>query len=562
LPAPLHLAGPLARYRQLTVSERLSVVPAALAMWLTDLSGPGQEAASIGEWLDRHGQGDRARGQFWDMFLLPILNAAADQADLSTAAELINGALLSGRDHADLGIASVPLRDVHGGPAARLLTRLGAEVRVGAEVTAVTREPGGGYSLRIATGGAPGPGGQLSFGAGDPDLIRAAGVVLAVPAWDAQALVPAELAVAAARWESLEPAPVMSIHVIYDSPVTKLPFAAATGSPLRWITDKTRSAGLHTAQYLAASVPAAGQYVDAPSAGLREQFLPELERLFPAAARARVEDFFVTRERRATFRPLPGSRALRPAQATQLPGFALAGAWTDTGWPDSMESAVRSGAAAGQAVIRALAGPRAREAAAPQRVPAPRAERAGPRVLSGAVRRVGRPGSAAPPDSSAARPDTGGSAVPAQRSDRPEKPSLARDDSPAEMPCPARAHGPEGEASVARADGPADTSSLSRADGPAETSFLSRADGPAGEAAPANVGNSAEKAAPDGPGGPAGEATPAPAPAKPGRKRQARGAAKSGTAAAEQSGAAFRPPADPGRGDPASAGHSGAAARP
>ena len=84
-----------------------------------------------------------------------------------------------------------------------------------------------------------------------------------------------------------------------------------------------------------------------PAAQLREQFVPALAELFPAAPRGRVTEFFVTRERRATFRQAPGSGALRPKAGTRLPGLVLAGAWTDTGWPDTMEGAVRSGLTAG-----------------------------------------------------------------------------------------------------------------------------------------------------------------------------------------------------------------------
>ena len=86
--------------------------------------------------------------------------------------------------------------------------------------------------------------------------------------------------------------------------------------------------------------------MDVPAAVLREQFVPALAELFPAAREAQVTEFFVTRERRATFRQGPGTARLRPPAATNLPGLVLAGAWTATGWPDTMESAVRSGLAA------------------------------------------------------------------------------------------------------------------------------------------------------------------------------------------------------------------------
>ena len=146
----------------------------------------------------------------------------------------------------------------------------------------------------------------------------------------------------------------MNVHVIYDRRVTRLPLAAAVDSPVQWVFDKTRSAGLQAGQYLAVSVSAADSYVDVPVAALRELFLPALEELFPAAKDARVTDFFVTRERRATFRQGPGCGALRPGAATSLPGLALAGSWTDTGWPDTMEGAVRSGHNAAQELISQL----------------------------------------------------------------------------------------------------------------------------------------------------------------------------------------------------------------
>jgi predicted NAD/FAD-dependent oxidoreductase len=185
-------------------------------------------------------------------------------------------------------------------------------------------------------------------------VIDAAGVVLAVPPWEAANLATADLGEAASRWAQLLPSPVVSIHVIYGSRVTKLPFAAVTGSPIRWVIDKTQSAGLHAGQYLAAAVPAADEYVDRPAAQLQDELLPALEELLPAAADADVEDFFVTRERRATIAQVAGSRRLRPGAGIGSAGFAVAGAWTDTGWPETMEGAVRSGQAAARKLIAEL----------------------------------------------------------------------------------------------------------------------------------------------------------------------------------------------------------------
>jgi hydroxysqualene dehydroxylase len=139
---------------------------------------------------------------------------------------------------------------------------------------------------------------------------------------------------------------------------------------VQWVFDRTEPAGVRgDAQYLAVSLSAAVDAVTEPSAALLERILPALAALLPAAGSARVLDSFVTREPHATFDPAPGQAALRPPPTTAHPGLVLAGAWTDTGWPATMEGAVRSGLAAAAALERPVAVP-----AAPQsdRGPSPR----------------------------------------------------------------------------------------------------------------------------------------------------------------------------------------------
>ena len=177
-------------------------------------------------------------------------------------------------------------------------------------------------------------------------------MVLAVPHEAAARLIPrgALPAETVDGWAGLGAAPIVNVHVIYDRKVMDVPFAAAVDSPVQWVFDRTRISGMHArgddGQYLAISLSAADEYVDVPAAALREQFVPALAELFPAAREATVTEFFVTRERRATFRQVPGTARLRPQAATDLPGLTLAGSWTDTGWPDTMEGAVRSGLSA------------------------------------------------------------------------------------------------------------------------------------------------------------------------------------------------------------------------
>jgi squalene-associated FAD-dependent desaturase len=351
LPAPLHLSRSLIGYRFLSLAERLRVGRAALALRTTDPAAPGLDGHRLGDWLAARGQNERARRNLWDLFIVSSLNIAGDEASVPLAATVLKTALLSAKDAADIGMPTVPLGELHGNAAASLLGRLGAQVRLGTKAVAVEPAPGGGYLVRVGAGADGGAEEPQSAGA---ETLTADGVVLAVPAGPAARLARAAGVTGAARWEDLGSSPIVNVHVVYDRKVMDLPFAAAVDSPVQWVFDKTKTAGLRSGQYLALSQSAADADVDVPVAELRERFLPALEQLFPAAADARVVDFFVTRERRATFRQAPGCSALRPGAATSLPGLLVAGAWTDTGWPDTMEGAVRSGRTAAQELIRWL----------------------------------------------------------------------------------------------------------------------------------------------------------------------------------------------------------------
>ena len=354
LPGPLHMLPALARYSFLSFPERASVSRPALAMRRLDPADPALDAERFGDWLAAHGQSDRARRALWDLFAVSALNIAGDDASLALAAMVVKTGLLGRRNAADIGVPALPLGELHGDAAATLLSKLGAQVMMAAKVTAVEVSAGSGARFRIGLARPAEP----AADSGLATELPADAVVLAVPHETAARLVPPGALPAGTvdSWAGLGASPIVNVHVIYDRPVTDLPFAAAIDCPVQWVFDRTRISGLDQLcadrpaasrpQYLAISLSAADQYADVPAAKLREQFVPALAELFPAAREALVTEFFVTRERRATFRQAPGTGRLRPRAGTQLPGLVLAGAWTDTGWPDTMEGAVRSGLAA------------------------------------------------------------------------------------------------------------------------------------------------------------------------------------------------------------------------
>ncbi|MFE2633059.1 hydroxysqualene dehydroxylase HpnE, partial [Streptomyces sp. NPDC059374] len=341
LPVPLHLGRSLAAYPHLSLAERAKVGRAALALKGLDPADPALDDQDFGSWLAAHGQTPRAVEALWDLVGVATLNAVAGDASLGLAAMVFRTGLLSEPGAADIGWSRVPLGDLHDGLARKALDSAGVRTELRTRATGLSRDADGRWSVQV-------PG----------ETLTADAVVLAVPQREAHALLPDGALDAPERLLRIGTAPILNVHVVYDRKVLAAPFLTALGTPLQWVFDRTEAAGLTEGQYLAVSQSAAQDEIDAPVATLRERYLPELERLLPRARGARVKDFFVTRERTATFAPTPGVGRLRPGARTKAPGLYLAGAWTATGWPATMESAVRSGVGAAEAALGALGRPR------------------------------------------------------------------------------------------------------------------------------------------------------------------------------------------------------------
>lgn len=341
LPVPLHLAASLATYPHLSLAERASVGRAALALRRLDPADPALDGLDFATWLGRYGQSPRTIEALWDLVGIATLNATADQSSLGLAAMVFKTGLLSESGAADIGWARVPLGDLHDTLARKALDAAGVRTVLRARATAVSRTQEGGW--RVDT---------------EEESLDAGTVVLAVPQREAHALLPPGALADPDKLLDIGTAPILNVHVVYDRKVLKQPFFAALGSPVQWVFDRTDSSGLPDGgQYLALSQSVAQDDIDEPVSVLRAKYLPELERLLPAARGAKVRDFFVTRERTATFAPAPGVGRLRPGPRTDTPGLYLAGAWTATGWPATMESAVRSGLSAAHAALTALGRP-------------------------------------------------------------------------------------------------------------------------------------------------------------------------------------------------------------
>ena len=336
LPAPLHMAVSLGRYRHLSVRERLRLVRPALALRRLDPDEASLDGVSFGDWLVRHGQSERAVDHLWNLIALPTINLQAGEASLGIATKVFRVGLLERSDAGDIGWSRVPLGELHGTIAARALEAAGIETLLGSPVGAVGRSSVGTFTVTC----------------GRRNVVVDS-VILATPLRVSASLGASLGPLAGAREaERLGTSPIVNVHLVLDRKVTELPLVACVDSPVQFVFDRTVSSGVRSGQCLAMSLSAADSYITTGSTELVSMFFEALGELFPAARQARLVDAVVTREKAATFRGVPGTRALRPPTKTEVPGLLLAGASCDTGWPATMEGAVRSGR---QAASQALA---------------------------------------------------------------------------------------------------------------------------------------------------------------------------------------------------------------
>lgn len=294
----------LLRYRHLPLRDRLR-----LPLVLARLRG-AEARGSFGDVLRRLGTSDAAIDRFWDVFVRPALNLRSDEVDAGAGLFTVRTALLGPRANADLILPTVPLGRMHGDAAGRVL---GERVRLDERVEAL-------------------------------DALDADRIVVAVPPRESARLLGEPEPV-------LEDSPIVSVHLWFDRPLLRSPLAALLDSDAHWVFDRGALTG-HT--------PERGQYLTVVSSGAPELLALRGRALVDRIAGQLVERLGnaellwsrVSREPYATVALRPGVR--RPGVATAHDHVVRAGAWTDTGWPATMESAVRSGRRAAQHLLSPL----------------------------------------------------------------------------------------------------------------------------------------------------------------------------------------------------------------
>ena len=324
LPGPWRLAPALLRYRYLDLPARLRVGRALL-----DARAPARPGETFAAWLERHGQSAAVRRAFWDPFLVPALNAPLEEVAADAALFVIATAFLGDTDAARFGFARTPLARI-AEAAARGLDQV--HLRTPVVGLDLVEQPPGDPELRALV-------------VEDGSHLRYDGVVMAVPPDRLKRVLGRPERFGVFGLDDIRTAPIVDVHLWYDAPALGLGFAALLDSPVQWVFEKAPG-------YLCCSMSAANQYVNWAGSDLVELCRRELGDTLPALRQATLLRGAATRDHEATFVPSPGLR--RPGPATSCAQVVIAGAWTDTGWPATMESAVRSGRAAARTLAAHL----------------------------------------------------------------------------------------------------------------------------------------------------------------------------------------------------------------
>ena len=341
LPAPLHLVPALLSYRHVPLGGRLRLGQAVLALLRARTTDEDLDGETFAAFLSRHGQTPEVVDGLFDLIALPTTNVHVEDASAALVTKVFRTGLLGDPGAADIGWSKVPLSVLHGEAAERALGRNGVVIRRRARVEEVTVSTGQGVPRAVGV-------------TVNGEHLDADAVVLAVPHEAAASLLPAGLG-CAEDLSLLGASPIIDVHLVFDRKVCDYAVAAGSGSPVQFVFDRTESSGLQgDGQVLAISVSAADAEHGDKGAALIERYHAAVVDLFPKARDASLLDAVVSREHTATFRATPGTARLRPGSETGVEGLFLAGAWTDTGWPATMEGAVRSGNRAAWHALQAL----------------------------------------------------------------------------------------------------------------------------------------------------------------------------------------------------------------
>lgn len=337
LPAPLHLGPSMVGFGALSLGERVAMSRAMSAMLRMGRGGRAALAdVPFAQWLAEHRQPESLVSKLYDAILIGSLNEDPRKCSAAYAIQVFQDALLANSAGYVLGLPNCPLGKLYEPLPCR-------DVRLGTRVAEIVFEPDAATGVKLQSG----------------EFLPADAVVLATNHHAVQRWVPDELRGRDERFASLdrfESVPILGAHLWFDRPVLRESHAAFLQGPLQWLFRKdAEGKAVHGV------ISAAREWLDVPREKALERFETQIRETLPLAREAKLLRGVTVIEKRATFAPLPGIDRIRPAQAPPVGGIEnlyLAGDYTRTGWPATMEGAVRSGYLAAEAVLAGRGAPR------------------------------------------------------------------------------------------------------------------------------------------------------------------------------------------------------------
>jgi zeta-carotene desaturase len=338
LPAPAHQSLSFLRAPMLDWQDKLSIAR-GLIHFLRDY--PASDAESMATWLKRTHQTNRAIRHFWEPVVVGALNDSFDNCSMKYAGKIFHESFLRSPQAGRLGIPAKPLTEFFE-PIVKLARRLNVDLRTTSGVTAIAQTANGRWSVRT----------------GEEEL-EAGSIILATDLRQTERLMQPLVATGASLdkqthfdFSRFTAAPITTIHLWYDREVTDLDHAVLLDTRIQWLFAKSRIRGWQPERgsYLELVISSSWPEIHLSRQQILAEALRELELFLPRIRQAKLVKSAVLKEARATFSVTPGLDAHRPPQLTAYPGLYVAGDWTATDWPSTMEGAVRSGRLAAGAV--------------------------------------------------------------------------------------------------------------------------------------------------------------------------------------------------------------------
>jgi squalene-associated FAD-dependent desaturase len=324
LPAPLHFTGSFRKLPFLGVSDKIGIARALMSIRREHGRRQDLDRITMLDWLREKRQTETAIQRFWNQVLVSAINEDLDRMAASHGFQVFWLGFLARANTYEMGIPAVPLGDLYGPEAWKRIGNVRLHLR--ASVNQVIAENGA--IQGVMAGG---------------EQHTADYYISALPFERVPALIP-DLHLDLAGFEH---SPITGIHLWFDRSLTQLPHATLLDRTIQWMFNKSGG------RYLQLVVSASRSLVEMPRAEVISLAMRELAEFLPRAKDAKIEKAHVVKEVRATFSARAGLEQSRPVSATKFPNLFLAGDWTRSGWPATMEGAVRSGYLAAQAIARA-----------------------------------------------------------------------------------------------------------------------------------------------------------------------------------------------------------------